>query len=201
MVDTFYEFPSGKMDRASAIWIRSDAPLPSFFQRLLLRVTAFFSGSDLIHVEELQPKSAEKGSFKFYTGGGGLYSTTSDYSKILRMLLSNGVLNDQQILSAEMVDKMFDNHSGDHEVQLGSWGDMGFGSEANWGLGFMVHPVGTSFGRSENSASWGGLFNSYFWIDKETGIAGIFATQLFPFFDEKVIKHYNAFESEVYKAL
>ena len=51
MVDTFYEFPSGKMDRASAIWIRSDAPLPSFFQRLLLRVTAFFSGSDLIHVE------------------------------------------------------------------------------------------------------------------------------------------------------
>ena len=96
---------------------------------------------------------------------------------------------------------MFDNHSGDHEVQLGSWGDMGFGSEANWGLGFMVHPVGTSFGRSENSASWGGLFNSYFWIDKETGIAGIFATQLFPFFDEKVIKHYNAFESEVYKAL
>ena len=40
-------------------------------------------------------------------GGGGLYSTTSDY----RMLLSNGVLNDQQILSAEMVDKMFDNHS------------------------------------------------------------------------------------------
>ena len=86
MVDTFYEFPSEKMDRASAIWIRSDAPLPSFFQRLLLRVTAFFSGSDLIHVEELQPKSAEKGSFKFYTGGGGLYSTTSDYSKILRML-------------------------------------------------------------------------------------------------------------------
>ena len=60
MVDTFYEFPSEKMDRASAIWIRSDAPLPSFFQRLLLRVTAFFSGSDLIHVEELQPKSAEQ---------------------------------------------------------------------------------------------------------------------------------------------
>ena len=45
------------------------------------------------------------------------------------------------------------------------------------------------------------IMKSYFWIDKETGIAGIFATQLFPFFDEKVIKHYNAFESEVYKAL
>ena len=200
MVDTFYEFPSEKMDRASAIWIRSDAPLPSFFQRLLLRVTAFFSGSDLIHVEELQPKSAEKGSFKFYTGGGGLYSTTSDYSKILRMLLNNGVLNERQILSEEMIDKMFDNHSGDHEIQLGSW-DMGFGAKANWGLGFMVHPAGTSFGRSENSASWGGIFNSYYWIDRETGIAGIFATQLFPFFDERVIKHYNEFESEVYKAL
>ena len=38
-----------------------------------------------------------------------------------------------------MIDKMFDNHSGDHEIQLESW-DMGFGAEANWGLGiFMVH--------------------------------------------------------------
>ena len=45
---------------------------------------------------------------------------------------------------------MFDNHSGDLND-----------TEANWGLGFMVHPVGTSFGR-KNSASWGGLFNSYF---------------------------------------
>ena len=200
MNDTFYEFPSEKMDRASSIWIRSDTPLPSFFQRFFLRLTAFFSGSDLIHLEELQPKSAEKGSFEFYTGGGGLYSTTSDYSKILRMLLNNGVLNDHQILSEEMVDKMFDNHSSDHEIQLGSW-NMGFGAEANWGLGFMVHPAGTSFGRSENSASWGGIFNSYYWIDRETGIAGIFATQLFPFFDERFIKHYNTFESEVYKAL
>ena len=200
MDDTFYEFPSEKMDRASSIWIRSNAPLPSFFQRLFLRVTAFFSGSDLIHVEQLQPKSAKKGSFEFYTGGGGLYSTTSDYSKILRMLLNNGVLNDHQILSEEMVDKMFDNHSSDHEIQLGSW-NMSFGAEANWGLGFMVHPAGTSFGRSENSASWGGIFNSYYWIDRETGIAGIFATQLFPFFDERFIKHYNTFESEVYKAL
>ena len=64
------------------------------------------------------------------------------------MLLNNGVLNERQILSGEMIDKMFDNHSGDHEIQLESW-DMGFGAEANWGLGFMVHPVGTSFGRGQ----------------------------------------------------
>ena len=66
-------------------------------------------------------EGATKICIKFYTGGGGLYSTTSDYSKILRMLLNNGVLNERQILSEEMIDKMFDNHSGDHEIQLESW--------------------------------------------------------------------------------
>ncbi|MDB9943160.1 beta-lactamase family protein [Pseudomonadales bacterium] len=76
--------------------------------------------------------------------------------------------------------------------------DMGFGSSAKWGLGFLLHTHGTNNGRSAGSASWGGLFNSYFWIDRERDICGVYATQLLPFFDGKAIETLQALERIVY---
>ena len=69
-----------------------------------------------------------------------------------------------------------------------------------WGFGFMLHPEGTKNGRNKNSVSWLGLFNSYFWVDREAGIYGVFASQLLPTFDKKFVKHLILFEKEIYNS-
>jgi len=75
---------------------------------------------------------------------------------------------------------------------------MGFGSQAKWGLGFLVSPIGTENGRSAGTASWAGLFNSYFWIDREKDLCAVFATQVLPFYDEKAVATVKQYERAVY---
>ena len=76
--------------------------------------------------------------------------------------------------------------------------DLGFGSNAKWGLGFALHPEGTQNGRSPGSASWAGLFNSYSWIDKKANIFGVVATQVLPFADNDELLFLTNFERAVY---
>ena len=75
---------------------------------------------------------------------------------------------------------------------------MGFGSEAKFGLGLLLHPAGTKHGRNPHSGSWGGLFNTYYWLDREAELFGIFATQVSPFFDLSAVETLHAFESAAY---
>ena len=124
----------------------------------------------------------------------------------MRALLNGGVLDDQRILSEGLVEQMFQNQIGELNVSKGETQikalsndfDMGFGSQAKWGLGFLVSPDGTENGRSAGSASWAGLFNSYFWIDREKDICAVFATQVLPFYDEKAIETLKLYERAVY---
>ena len=139
------------------------------------------------------------GSSDFYAGGGGLYSTTSDYAKILQMLLNNGKLLGNQILSKETVEKMFQNQVGDLEVIIDEIPD--FGDKPKWGYGFMLHPDGTKFGRNMGSASWSGIFDTHFWIDPDSEIFGIFASQVMYPYHEKTLKHFTGFETAIYKTL
>ena len=62
----------------------------------------------------------------------------------------------------------------------------------------IYHPEGTQYGRSKGSASGAGIFNTYYWVDREVGHCGFFSTQLVPFFDDKVIEAYQEFESSIY---
>ena len=53
--------------------------------------------------------------------------------------------------------------------------------------------------RSAGSLSWGGINNTYFWIDLEQGIAGVILLQYLPFADPAALALYDAFEREVYR--
>ena len=46
-------------------------------------------------------------------------------------------------------------------------------------------------GRPVGSASWAGLFNTYFWIDLKSGIGGEIFVQMLPFADPKVLALYD----------
>ena len=166
-------------------------------------------GGNLVALKEGQPKISEKGINKFQPGGGGLYSTLPDYAKILITLLNKGTYNRNQILSESSVDAMFTNQIGKLDVEkitsqnqeISNDADMSFGSTAKWGLGFLLHPQGTQNGRSPGSASWAGMFNTYFWIDRRKSLFGMFATQVLPFYDTKSIEYLKKFEKSVYEIL
>ena len=69
-----------------------------------------------------------------------------------------------------------------------------------WGLSFLINPEPLPTGRWP-ARSWAGIANSYYSIDPAKGVAGVYATQILPFFDVKSVPAFQAFETEVYKAI
>jgi methyl acetate hydrolase len=79
--------------------------------------------------------------------------------------------------------------------------DVDFIDGMQWGLSFLINPEPLPTGRSAGSLAWAGLANSYYWIDPTKGVAGVYATQILPFFDVKSVPAFQAFETEVYRAI
>lgn len=148
----------------------------------------------------------EKGSLPHYSGGGGLSSTVADYGRVLQMLLNSGSLDGKTLLKSETVDTMFQNNIGDIQPAalatvmptLSNTADMSFGNKATFGLGLLIHTDGIDGGRKANAGSWAGLFNSYYWVDREAGAYGIFGTQVLPFYDGVAVETLLEFEQAVY---
>jgi len=138
-----------------------------------------------------------------FQGGGALYSTVPDYLKFTRALLRGGA----PILKPETVALMGQNAMGDVscrplKTQIpGRSTDMDFVDGMKWGLTFMINPVAFSGRRSAGSLSWGGLANSYYWIDPVRKVTGVWATQLLPFYDARAVAAFENFERAVYASL
>jgi methyl acetate hydrolase len=53
-------------------------------------------------------------------------------------------------------------------------------------------------GRSAGTMTWAGLLDTYYWIDPQKRVAGVFMTQVLPFADKPALALYRRFEHEVY---
>ena len=139
-----------------------------------------------------------------FMGGGALYSTVGDYLRFTRMILGQGTLDGVQVLNPETVTLMGRNAMGDVscrplKTQIpGRSTDMDFVDGMKWGLSFMINPTAFPGGRSAGSLAWGGLANSYYWIDPVKKVAGVWATQLLPFYDARAVARFEGFERGVY---
>jgi len=146
---------------------------------------------------------------EFWSGGGGLYSTGRDYLVFLQMLLHQGRFNGAQLLRPETVALMAQNQIGD--INAGLWKttnpqlsndlDLFPGIPCRWGLGYMINTQPGPNGRSAGSLTWGGIYNTYYWLDPQKHVAGVILTQILPFADPTVLRLYGEFESGVYGAL
>lgn len=139
-------------------------------------------------------------------GGGGLASTASDYGRFVRMLLNGGELDGARVLKAETVALMGQNHIGAVSVPalksaLARSADFTFIADGRdkWGLGFLITVDQVPGKRSPGSLSWGGINNTFFWIDPSRGIAGVIMMQYLPFADAKALAVYDAFERSTYQ--
>jgi CubicO group peptidase (beta-lactamase class C family) len=145
---------------------------------------------------------------EFYAGGGGLYSTGSDYLTFQRMLLHGGVLGGARVLAPETVRLMHENHVGDLPAGILTTqnplrsNDVDFfpGARVRWSLAHMLNLDPGPNGRSAGTVGWGGLYNSYYWIDPWKRVCGVILTQILPFADHRVLKLYGRFERAVYDA-
>jgi len=117
--------------------------------------------------------------------GGGLVSTPRDYLKFCQCLLNGGRLGDARLLSPKTVEFMTLNHLPGGQT-IKQMGDKTF-SEARmegngFGLGWSVvtDVAETLSPGSEGTYSWGGLANTFFWIDPEEDLIAIQMTQMIP---------------------
>ena len=146
---------------------------------------------------------------EFWSGGGGLNSTARDYMTFLQMLLHQGQLNGVRLLRPETVALMGQNQIG--EINAGIMktanpqrsNDVDFfpGIPCKWGLGYMINTQPGPNGRSAGSVTWAGIYNTYYWLDPQKRVAGVFLTQILPFADTKAVALYGEFEHGVYDAL
>ena len=139
-------------------------------------------------------------------GGGGLASTADDYGRFMRMLLNGGELDGVRVLKAETVALMGQNHIGTLSVPalksaLPRSADFTFVADGRdkWGLGFLITVDQVPGKRSPGSLSWGGINNTYYWLDPARGITGVILMQFLPFADRKALALYDAFERGVYQ--
>ena len=146
---------------------------------------------------------------EFWSGGGGLNSTGRDYLVFLQMLLHQGRFNGAQLLRPQTVALMGQNQIGDIRAGIlktavpETSNDVDFfpGMVCKWGLGYMLTPQPGPNGRSAGSVTWAGVYNTYYWLDPQKRIAGVFLTQILPFADHKAVALYGEFESGIYGAL
>jgi methyl acetate hydrolase len=136
-------------------------------------------------------------------GGGGMYGTVGDYMRFLGMWLNEGagVLAPQTIAWAAR-----DGLDGLKVRPLPSVaprvsGDVDFfpGQSKSWAYSFLVNDEDAPTGRPAGSLAWGGLGNLYFWIDRRNGLAGFWASQLFPFMDPVSLGGALRFEKGIYE--
>jgi methyl acetate hydrolase len=146
---------------------------------------------------------------KVYGGGGGLYSTASDYLHFTQMILGQGTRRGVQILKPQTVAQMSVNQIGSLSAgKLKTWRpdrsaevNIHPGAVDKWTLAFLMNPVAYDGGRSAGSLAWAGLYNTYYWIDPKRKISAVLMMQFLPFCDAEASAMLGDFERAVYGSL
>ena len=165
MDDTSFYVPDSKAGRMASVYTPSAEGLAE--------VEGTVAGDHLIYSATYSTGEPRRN----FSGGGGLSSTASDYSRFLQMLLNGGELDGARILSPVTIDLMTTNQIGD--VPAGSVVPPG---SAGFGLGVAIRggpEVDGELG-SAGAYYWSGFFSTSFWIDPQEELIGVLMTQVFP---------------------
>ena len=100
---------------------------------------------------------------KFFSGGGGLCSTTRDYLRFATALLNGGELDGKRIISKDTLGRMTRNQLTGRAKRGGF----------QFGLGFAISP--------EGEFSWGGAAGTRFWVNPNRNLITIYMIQINPY--------------------
>ena len=143
-------------------------------------------------------------------GGHGLYGTVGDYMKFIRMWLNDGAGPNGRVLKAETVQMAVKRHL-DVKLKvtmlpgvipsLSNDAEFFPGVPKSWSLPFMINDEAAPTGRPAGGQGWAGLANLFYWIDRQNGFGGYWATQILPFGDVPSFVGYLNFETACYETL
>jgi len=186
MRDSFFNVPVDKQPRLAALFLRSE--------------------DGALAQEKPQPLEP----VEFFSGGGGLHSTAADYLRFAQAILAGGQLGDQRVLKSETVSEMGRNQVGDlslpqsfssvmPEVMTdGSSPPIKFDK---FGLGFALNSRALDSGHGANTMSWVGIYNTFFWIDREKKVCAVLLSQMLPYGDPGPKRLVKDFYRAVYARL
>ena len=146
---------------------------------------------------------------EIHMGGHGLYGTIGDYMRFIRCWLNDGAGENGRVLKAETVRMAEKNGLGDKKIgmlpgvipSLSNDAEFFPGLSKSWALTFMVNDTAAPTGRPAGALGWAGLANLFYWIDRQNGIGGFWATQILPFADAVSFGGYMDFETAAYASL
>jgi len=95
-----------------------------------------------------------------------LSSTTLDYFRFAQSLLNDGIFDGSRILQEKTVELMTRNHIDTLYVH----------ENEQFGYGFSVYTSNGNFGRRVGRYSWGGYWQTIFWVDPERDIVAMLFT-------------------------
>ena len=165
MVDTGFFVPEASLPRLAACYQYRPATTPRLMDG------PFANGI-------MRPRS-------YFSGAGGLVSTTRDYVAFSQMLANGGQLGGRRVLGRKTLELMTVNHLPGgatlQDMAIGGFGEAGF-EGVGFGLGFAVGlgPAATGMAGSGGEFYWGGAASTAFWVDPVEDLFVVFMTRLFP---------------------
>lgn len=142
-----------------------------------------------------------------HMGGHGLYSTVGEYMKFIRMWLNDGDGPNGRVLRPETVEMAVQNGLEEHQKvvvlpgvipSLSNDAEFFPGLKKSWSYTFMVNDEPAPTGRPAGAIGWAGLTNLFYWIDRQHGFGGYWATQILPFGDPVSFVGYMDLETATY---
>jgi CubicO group peptidase (beta-lactamase class C family) len=121
----------------------------------------------------------------FYSGGGGLLSTTSDYLSFASAILRQGEGEQPRLLSPETWKLMSTNHlPGGKDLRSIAQGmfheDIYVGVGFGLGWATTINAATAGLRGTPGDTFWSGMANTFFWCDPVEHLIGIFMTQILP---------------------
>ena len=160
MEDTDFECPDDKLSRLASLYEYNQSGKPK-----LMKVPSL--------------------DVKMMSGGGGLFSTMSDYYKFASMLLNQGEINGERIIGRKTLQYMTSNHLPNGK-DLTEMSESAFSETPYAGVGFglgfsvMLDPLKSQTLSDIGEFGWGGMASTVFFINPKEDMLVIFLTQLVP---------------------
>ena len=160
MVDTGFSCPEDKLDRLASLYEHNPLGKPNHMEVPSLDV-------------------------KMLSGGGGLFSTLSDYYKFASMLLNQGECDGERIIGRKTLEYMTTNHLPDGK-DLTEMSESAFSETPYAGVGFglgfsvMLDPAKSQALSDVGEFGWGGMASTVYFINPKEDMLVIFLTQLVP---------------------
>ena len=145
-----------------------------------------------------------------FSGDDGLWSTPNDYMRILKCLLNYGTLDNVKILNRETVEEMTKNQIGDIKMDSeGNYFNPEYCCDLNglatnstkWGLAWAIDNQERDYGRKPGTVYWGGMMNTFFYIDYKSGVTACIFTQHIPFNHFETTSIFDKFSEIIYSEI